>query len=699
MTKTTFFLTALILAAAFANEAAFAQINTIRHTIDDRFSSGYWLHAVDLDNDGDMDIIAASRKSGLKWSDNDGAGNFVVKEINAGFQDAWSIHAGDIDMDGDIDIVAVSSNEDAQKSEVAWFEQKSGQNFSYHSLDKTFDMLPQSVFVTDLDGDGDGDILVAAWGSDAILWWENTPGDVFKKHTFDAGIGSAHSVSAADINGDGLPEVLASGGGRTAVWVNRGNLDFGRKILGGGGAFGAFLRDLDGDGRLDVVRGERANGNVDWYRNTGGVSYTTQNIVAPGMGEAWSMDIGDFDLDGDMDIVVAGYVFSPNKISFFLNNGEQGFEEQVLEDNFNRPRAVAVADFDQDGDEDIAAVITKANLIVWYEIEGSPVQKMSITVTSPNGGERLGHGSLHTISWQSASAIDSVTIEYSGNSGTSWQIIDQGLANGGSFSWTVPDEPTTRALVRISDVTDPMVSDVSDAVFVIELSSITVLTPNGGEAITGGDVHNIGWTSTGSVPSVNIEYSLDNGQTWRLIQSGMSNVGSSLWSVPDFYSAHALIRISDAADNVPSDVSDAPFTISGRGLTLTSPTGGETWSAGSTQNITWSSVGNISTVNLEYSADNGTSWTTIATAPNTGNYAWSLPPTEINAARLRILDAADRLVAHESGTFSISVNSIALTVPNGGESWPAGSVQVISWQSSGTIPTIKLEYSLDNGSS
>ena len=76
-----------------------------------------------------MAIIAASRKSGLKWYDNDGAGNFVVKEINAGFQDAWSIHAGDIDMDGDIDIVAFPATKTHKKVRSPGLNRKAARTF------------------------------------------------------------------------------------------------------------------------------------------------------------------------------------------------------------------------------------------------------------------------------------------------------------------------------------------------------------------------------------------------------------------------------------------------------------------------------------------------------------------------------------------------------------------------------------------
>ncbi len=61
-------------------------------------------------------------------------------------------------------------------------------------------------------------------------------------------------------------------------------------------------------------------------------------------------------------------------------------------------------------------------------------------------------------------------------------------------------------------------------------------------------------------------------------------------------------------------------------VTVTSPNGGESWTSGTTNNITWTSTGNISTIDIQYSKDNGTNWTTIASnLSNSGLYEWPIP--------------------------------------------------------------------------
>lgn len=83
-------------------------------------------------------------------------------------------------------------------------------------------------------------------------------------------------------------------------------------------------------------------------------------------------------------------------------------------------------------------------------------------------------------------------------------------------------------------------------------------------------------------------------------------------------------------------------------ITVTSPNGGETWQLGSIHNITWTSTGTISNVNLYYSIDGGTSWNFIATQANTGSYTWTIPNSPTTLARVRIVDNSNSTIADNS---------------------------------------------------
>ncbi len=101
------------------------------------------------------------------------------------------------------------------------------------------------------------------------------------------------------------------------------------------------------------------------------------------------------------------------------------------------------------------------------------------------------------------------------------------------------------------------------------------------------------------------------------------------------------------------------FTIVGlpNSLTLLSPNGGESLTAGTTETISWSSTGSISNVSLEYSDDNGLAWDVItASTANNGQYDWTVPEVTSDECLVRVSDASDAGVNDESdAVFTIYV--------------------------------------------
>jgi hypothetical protein len=91
-------------------------------------------------------------------------------------------------------------------------------------------------------------------------------------------------------------------------------------------------------------------------------------------------------------------------------------------------------------------------------------------------------------------------------------------------------------------------ADTSDSEFTIispEIDSLTLVSPNGREILTAGSDHNITWTSTGTVGNIKIEYSIDGGESWTMIEDSTENDGGFAWTVPDTLSDHCLVRISE----------------------------------------------------------------------------------------------------------------------------------------------------------
>jgi len=101
------------------------------------------------------------------------------------------------------------------------------------------------------------------------------------------------------------------------------------------------------------------------------------------------------------------------------------------------------------------------------EVEFPSFTEKNITIKSPNGGESWEIGTIHDITWISHN-VENVLIEYSINDGIDWSTISSNMpAASGSFSWTVPNTPSSYCRIRISDVSDTTKYDISDGRFTI----------------------------------------------------------------------------------------------------------------------------------------------------------------------------------------------------------------------------------------
>jgi len=679
----------------------YAQLTTTKHIIDNSASGGFWLHVVDVDGNGDPDILVSTLNSGIKLYKNNN-GSFSKINIATNFPDSWSIHAGDLNGDEEIDVVACSGGSEdwTGPSEVAWWENDGSENFTKHTVDD-ISSHPHAVAVGDLDDDGDNDIAIAAWQDDQIVWLKNNGTGDFTRLVLDDSFASGHSLHVADLNLDGKTDLIAGGGSKTAWYRNNGG-SFAKNPIASGGGYSVAAADVNSDGSPDILRGRRDTYDVDWLQGPGfGI-----RLIQPAWSEAWSIAGGDLDADGDTDIFAAAFAKNggsvENRYSYWLNNGSQSFTEFVLESGVTRAKAVGIADFDDDGDLDLAG-INRSGTLAWYEVTGSNGELSSITLTAPDGGESLTPGALFDIIWTSTGSIANVKLEYSINGGSTYDIIIDTTPNDGAHTWTLPAVNSSAMLVRVSDAADGVPIDVSNSVFTIASpASLTLTAPNGGEIWVSGSGQTITWTSSGVIASVKLEYSINNGLTYNNIIASTPNDGSHGWTIPNESTTQALVRVSDAADGNPLDVSNAAFSInSGVSLTLTSPNGGENLAGGSNHNITWTSTGSVANVKLEFSLNNGLNYTEIiASTPNDGSHSWAVPGENTTQALIRIADAADNDPLDVSNAvFSITTPAnLTLTAPNGGENWVAGSNQNITWTSTGVIANVKLEYSTNAGS-
>jgi len=334
------------------------------------------------------------------------------------------------------------------------------------------------------------------------------------------------------------------------------------------------------------------------------------------------------------------------------------------------------------------------------ELKVDPESAGAIALTSPNGGETWAPSSSHAVTWESSGVSGPVKLEYTVDDGATWSTVTDSTPNDGSHPWSIPAVSTTQARVRIFLVNNVALGDTSNGVFTIGVPSLTMIYPNGGEVWTGGTTETLNWSSANVSGSVKLEYSTDNGATWSIITASTANDGSEPWTIPNTATTQARVRISSLTQPSVSDTSNQPFRISVPSVTLTSPGGGESWSAGSTHPITWTSSDVTGSVKLEYSTNNGATWSSIAAStPNDGSHEWTVPATATREGRVRVTALAQPSATDTNdATFSIFLGTLALLSPNGGETWTGGTTHAITWNSTGLINAVQLEYTVNGGS-
>ncbi|MGY0393342.1 FG-GAP-like repeat-containing protein [Bizionia sp. KMM 8389] len=204
-------------------QGSFGPEQIITVNVDNPFA----VYSEDIDGDGDMDVISASaRDDKIAWFENtDGLGNFSAPLIITTSADgAASVYAVDIDGDGDVDVLSASSRD----NKVSWYENEDGLGDFGIQINLTSSAGgAHSVYAEDIDGDGDMDVISGSWMDDTVGWYENLNGlgSFSLRQIISSNQDGVRSVYAADLNGDGNTDVLsASIHDDTVAWFEFGGV-------------------------------------------------------------------------------------------------------------------------------------------------------------------------------------------------------------------------------------------------------------------------------------------------------------------------------------------------------------------------------------------------------------------------------------------------------------------------------------------
>ncbi|MBV2104610.1 MAG: DUF4347 domain-containing protein, partial [Candidatus Thiodiazotropha sp. (ex Lucina aurantia)] len=632
------------------------------HTITSAANGAASVTTVDMDGDGDLDVVSASQNDNkIAWYENDGSQNFTAHTISTAASGAFAVTTADVDGDGDIDVLSASITDD----KIAWYENDGNENFTAHTITLGAD-IAASVAAADVDDDGDIDVLSASVGDDRVVWYENDGNENFTTRTITSSAVGASFVTTVDLDEDGDLDVLSTStyDNRVAWYENDGNENFTTHTVTTSAteARQVIAADVDGDGDLDLLSASRSSDKLAWYENDGFENFTLHTITAAA-GPVSAVAAADIDGDGDLDVISASY--TDDNVVWFENDGSENFTANTIASVTGEAFSVAVADMDGDGDVDVLATDDAADAVTWYE------NVMSVTTldgapTFVEDGAAVVLDADVNVSDAELDALNSGQGDYNGASLT---LVRNGAANSDDvFSFNDGNGITLSGsnLIKSSQIIASFDTTSTAGELVITFTNANGQTP------TSADVDNIlrqiTYSNSNDAPpaSVQIDWTFDDGNTGSQGSGGaLQAVGSTTVTITavndDPTNAGSLPTDITVAENVSSNVdlsavdfSDVDAGVGTLTVTLTTSTGGNLSAAAGT-GIT---IGGTSTAR-----------TLTGTLTDLNNYFNT-------ASNITYLHGTPDTNGDDADTINITINDNGNTGTGGGTNIDLGTVNV-----------------------
>ena len=341
----------------------------------------------DIDGDGDLDVLTAditgSPAGGMTLylrDDRDGGGNVSRRKSFVESSKVFAVATGDFDNDGDLDLA------DLTREALSVFWNDGSLDFSRKSLiPRPTGSGDDDLLAADLNADGSDDLVVAHAGQDAVIFYPGSEdGNLVALDPLAVGDSPRH-VRAGDIDGDGDPDLVTANriSSDVSVLINRSmtgeSIDFfvAASAAVGGKPRSLALADLDGDGLSDVVTGNKDTTEI-LINGGDGRSFAASTFVT----SSFALETADMDGDAAIDIISVGQ--ASETISVLINNGSGIFTSKIDFTSGGIIGSIVPGDFDGDGDVDIATELSPASLAFLSNGEGETLHFSSDTIPMIN---------------------------------------------------------------------------------------------------------------------------------------------------------------------------------------------------------------------------------------------------------------------------------------------------------------------------
>ncbi|HZQ67924.1 MAG TPA: VCBS repeat-containing protein [Terriglobales bacterium] len=311
----------------------------------------------DFNHDGHLDIATADSLGFVSVLLGKGDGTFGPAAEYAVGTSPVAIAAGDINGDGIPDLVTASEF----VGEAVLLNKGDG-TFTVTQLGR-IGTQPDGVALGDVNADGKTDLLIADYGvagcdpGSVLLLLGNGDGTFQNSKSFSVGAVNPQAIAAADLNRDGKLDVVTGNdvtlgpvfGNSVLLGNGDGTFQTFKSANSGGSSATATVADINGDGILDLVDGgfivvSTLLGNGD------GTFQSAKNYAVPG---GFSPRVADVDNDGIPDLITGG-----NGVGVLRGRGDGTFQNAIVWGIGSE--MVVAADFNEDGKFDLAAAARKS---------------------------------------------------------------------------------------------------------------------------------------------------------------------------------------------------------------------------------------------------------------------------------------------------------------------------------------------------